>query len=428
MEIFRELSLLWSLFHILVLFMLLYRSRYSKRKTVLLTVLTMGPLIILNMSGVAIYGALFMGKVFIVTCTLPSLLIFWFISEDKKGRFFLTFCLADTVALWIIAVTNVADYYLGGGQCILMLIGRLILFPLIEWAAVCYLRKPYLELQESVTKGWGIFAGMTALYYVLLAVFANYPIIITQRPQEVPAFLLILVLMPMTYAVIFTSLYRQLMLYRKQQSECILQEQKNALEAQLENQQQIRRMKHDMKGHTVTLLGLLAAGKLQEAQEYLNDVSTEMDSLMGQFCSNPYVNAIFVQYSQKFEEIQADFRQEIWIGDEELPYMDLCRILSNGLENAYDELKELDMGEREISVKMKYSHDYLVIRIKNRCRRDLYVEKGTLPPSSKGGSEHGFGLRTVKESAERLGGDMLCYTDNHNFVLDVMVRVKNLPK
>ncbi len=426
MVILRDVSVIWSLFHILVLFIMLYRSRYSRRKTIFLTVLTMLPLIILNVAGLIIYGVGFMGKVFILTCTFPSLLVFWFISEDKKGRFFFTFCLADTLAYWIILVTNLLDFYFGGGQYILMFVGRLAMFPLVEWAAVRYLRKPYLELQESVTRGWGIFAGMTALYYILLAAFANFPVIITQRPQELPALLLVLVLMPMTYAVIFSSLYRQLLLYRRQQSELILQEQKHALEIQLENQQQIRRMKHDMKGHTVTLSGLLAAGKTQEAQEYLNDVNMEMDSLMGQFCANPYVNAIFVQYSQKFQEIQADFRQDILIGDEELPYMDLCRILSNGMENAYDELKELDRGEREISVKMKYSHDYLVIRIKNRCRKGLHVEKGTLPPSSKGGSEHGFGLAIVKESAEHLGGDMLCYTEDLHFVLDVMVRVKSM--
>ena len=103
MEILRELSVLWSLFHILILFMMLYRSRYSKRKTFLLTGFTMIPLIILNLAGVAVYGTGVMGKIFILTCTLPSLLVFWFISEDKKARFFFTFCLADTVALWAIA-------------------------------------------------------------------------------------------------------------------------------------------------------------------------------------------------------------------------------------------------------------------------------------------------------------------------------------
>ena len=212
MTMFRDLSVLWSLFHILILFMTLYRSRYSQKKTFLLTGIVMGMLIFLNMGGLALYGTEVMGKVYILTCTIPSLLFFWFISKDRNGRFFFTFCTADTVALWIITVTNIADFYFGGERYILMLAGRLVLFPLVEWVAVRYIRKAYIELQESVPNGWGIFACMTAFYYVLLAIMGNFPVIITARPQELPAFLLILVLMPMTYATIFTSLYRQLLL------------------------------------------------------------------------------------------------------------------------------------------------------------------------------------------------------------------------
>ena len=422
MTLLRDLSVLWSLFHILILFMLLYRSRYARKKTFLLTGIFMGPLILLNIAGVALYGVEFMGKVFILTCTLPSLLIFWFISKDKKGRFLFTFCMADTVAYWIIAVTNVLDFYFGGQMYLLMFFGRLVLFPLVEWIAVRRLRKPYLELQESVASGWGVFAGMTALYYLLLAIFANFPVIITARAQELPAFILILILMPMTYAVIFTALYRQLLLYRKQQSERILQEQKNRLEAQLENQQRIRKMKHDMKGHTLTLSGLLAAGKMKEAQEYLKGVEMEMDVLQREFCANPYLNAVFVHFSQKFQELEAGYRMDIQIGEEELPYMELCQILSNGLENACDALKALDRKERDISLQMKYSRDYLVIRIRNRCRDELYVEKGILPATDKDGYDHGFGLVTVQEAAKRCGGEMFCYTENGYFVLDVMVQ------
>lgn len=402
--------------------MLLYRSRYARKKTFFLTGIFMGPLILLNIAGVALYGVEFMGKVFILTCTLPSLLFFWFISKDKKGRFLFTFCMADTVAYWIIAVTNVLDFYFGGQMYLLMFFGRLVLFPLVEWIAVRRLRKPYLELQESVASGWGVFAGMTALYYLLLAIFANFPVIITARAQELPAFILILILMPMTYAVIFTALYRQLLLYRKQQSERILQEQKNRLEAQLENQQRIRKMKHDMKGHTLTLSGLLAAGKMKEAQEYLKGVEMEMDVLQREFCANPYLNAVFVHFSQKFQELEAGYRMDIQIGEEELPYMELCQILSNGLENACDALKALDRKERDISLQMKYSRDYLVIRIRNRCRDELYVEKGILPATDKDGYDHGFGLVTVQEAAKRCGGEMFCYTENGYFVLDVMVQ------
>lgn len=426
MTILRDLSILWSLLHILILFMLLYRSRYPRKKTFLLTGLCMGPLILLNVLGLAIYGAELMGKIFLLTCTLPSLLFFWFMSKDKKGRFFFTFCLADTVALWIIAVTNIADFYLGGQRYILMFVGRIVLFPLAEWIAVHFLRKPYIELQDSVAEGWGIFAGMTALYYILLTIESNFPVVLTKRPKELPGFLLILVLMPMTYATIFTAMYRQLLLHRKQQSERILQEQMNMLEAQLENQQSIRKMKRDMKGCTAVLSELLAAGKTQEAKEHLAGMDKKMDALTGQFCVNPYINATLTYYDRKLRALSAAFRVDIQIGNEPLPNMELCRILSNGLENVCDALETLDRNKREASIHMQYHRDYLLIRIKNRCPDDLYVERGTIVPSSKTERGHGFGLPAIQEEAQRLSGDMACYAENGYFILDVMIKTEDM--
>lgn len=405
--------------------MMLYRSRYSRRKTMILMGISMGLVILVNMTGLVRYGAEVMGKVFVLTCTLPSLFFFWFISRDRNGRFFFTFCMADTVALWVISVTNVADYFWGNGQYVLMFIGRLVLFPLLEWVAVRYIRKPYMELQEAVPEGWGVFAGMTALYYILFIVMGNYPVLITARKQEMPAFLLVLVLMPMTYAVIFMSLYRQLLLHQKQQAERTLQGQKNTLEAQLESQQNIRRMKHDMKGYTVTLSGLLAAGQIMEAQTYLQGVAEKMDTLLGQYCANPYINAVLVHYIGKLEEMGAVCRMDLQIGDEALPHMELCQILSNELENACDALQGLPADRREVSVLMKYNRVYLLMRIKNQCRDDLFVERGTIPPTNKKEHGHGFGLVTVKEAAERLGGDMACYAENGSFVLEVMIPVSS---
>ena len=427
MTIFRDLSILWSLFHILILFMLLYRSRYPRKKTFLLTGICMGPLILLNAAGLMVYGAELMGKVFIMTCTLPSLLFFWLMSRDKKGRFFFTFCLADTVALWITAVTSLMDFYLGGGQYVLMFVGRLALFPLAEWTAVRHLRKPYMELQESVADGWGLFAGMTALYYVLLAISANFPVIVAKNPQELSVFLLILLLMPMTYATIFVAMYRQLQLHRKRESERILQEQKNTLEAQLDSQQTIRKIKHDIKGYTATLSGLLSAGKTKEAMEYLAGVEQKMDVPSGQFCPNPYINATLAHYDRKLEELSAARRIDIQIGEEELPYMELCQILSNGLENACEALLELVKEKREVSVHMRYRREYLLIRIKNRCQDGLFVAWGETVPTSKTEPGHGFGLSAIQEAAGRLDGEMFCYTENGYFILDVMVSRRAFP-
>lgn len=421
MTMLRDLSIYWSMFHILFIFMLLFRPRYARKKTMLATGICMGILILFNGAGLAAFGFDALAQVFMLTCTVPSFILFYVLSADRNFKFIFSFCLADTSCLWLMAVTNLLDYFLGDGQYTLMLVSRLIAFPAMEYLIWRYLRKPYLELQHGVEKGWGIFSGMTMLYYLLLTVTVQYPINIVYRPEDIFQCILVLILMLFNYATIFTSLYRQLMLYRQQQDERILQEQKNMLKAQLENQQRIRRMKHDMKGYSATLLGLLSEGKIKEAVVYLKGVETEMDALEGTFCANPYINAVFVQYSGKLEELGAECTMDIQAGEEELPYMDLCQILSNGLENASDALRKLDRKSRKVSVEMKYHRNHLVIRIKNRCQAGLRVEKGKIPATDKSEPGHGFGLSTIQAAAGRLGGDMMCYTEEGYFVLDVMV-------
>ncbi len=422
-KLLRDLSIYWCLFHVALIFIMLFRSRYSRKKTLILVGAGIGVLMLLNGIGLAVLGDR-MGKLFLLTCSLPSLIYFWLLSKDRNGKFLLTFCLADTSCLWVLAVTNLLDTFLGGGQYVLMFVSRLILFPLLEYLVYRYFRKPYQELQEAVDKGWGIFAGMTMLYYVLVAVVADFPTNIAERPEDAPVCVLILLLMFFTYATMFTALYRQLLLNRKRQRERSLLEQKRSLEQQLESQQQIRRLKHDMKTHTVTLSGLLAAGKMEEAASYIKGMESEMEPILQPFCANVYLNAVFSHYFQKFQELEMELHLDIRMGEEELPYMELCQILSNGLENAWEASAELPAKERDASVQMKYSRDFLIIRMKNKCRRDLSVEKGTVPESSKRDAGHGFGLASIQKAAAALDGDMFVYTNNGNFVLDVMVRVK----
>jgi len=423
-SLLRNLSVYWCMFHVAVIFVMLFRSRFDRKKTLILAAAGIGVLMVLNGIGLAVLGAETMGRVLLLTCSLPSLIYFWLISEDRKGKFLLTFCLADTVCLWILVATNLLDTFLGGGRCVLMLISRLILYPVLEYLMFKYFQKPYLELQQEVDQGWGIFAGMTMLYYVLLAIMAGYPTNISQRPADAPVCILILLLMFFTYATMFLSLYRQFLLHKKLQSERNLSAQKHALELKLEGQEQLRKLKHDMKGHTVTLSGLLAAGKTEEAVKYLKGMELEMEPVFRPICPNIYINAVLSHYAQKFEELGAGLRLDIQVGEEELPYMELCQILSNGLENAGEAVCRLPLKEREASVQMKYNRDYLVIRIKNRCQSGMSVEKGTIPKSIKEEKGHGFGLLTIKEAAVRLNGEMCCYTENGNFVLDVLVRVR----
>lgn len=53
------------------------------------------------------------------------------------------------------------------------------------------------------------------------------------------------------------------------------------------------------------------------------------------------------------------------------------------------------------------------------------MERGTIPSTDKQERGHGFGLITIKEAAEKLGGNMVCYAEHGSFVMEVMIPCKS---
>ena len=87
MENLRDFSVIWSLVHILLIFMLLSRSRYSLRVTVSLTLCFMGCLILANAFLLKAIKIDSMGRIFVLTCTVPTLLFYYWISYDRGWKF-----------------------------------------------------------------------------------------------------------------------------------------------------------------------------------------------------------------------------------------------------------------------------------------------------------------------------------------------------
>ena len=107
MTVLRDISLMWSFIHTLVMFMFLFDSRYPKKKTAVLTLSTMIPLIIFNFILYIIYGVDIYTKLMLITLSLPSFVFFSILAKHRDGRFVFTFCMVDKVVLEIIYITNI---------------------------------------------------------------------------------------------------------------------------------------------------------------------------------------------------------------------------------------------------------------------------------------------------------------------------------
>ncbi len=418
MTALRDISQLWSLAHVLIVFLLLFESRRSWRTT--LAVCISGVLV---MSAVtfAAAAALEQSPIALIffTCSLPSMALFFWLSKYRNGRFFFLFCLSDTMCIWLIQATNLLDRLAGGGYVVLFF-SRLILFPLAEWFIWKRLRRPYQELQRKLDRGWWLFSLIGLMYYMLL--------ILVSVPVDVPLpdlkgllqLVLVLALMPLTYLSILHSLWRQMRTY---ENDRMMELQRQDYDALRQKMEVGRIYRHDMRHHLAAVEGLLRQRDQEGALQYVRSLSGGLEELAEPArCANPAVNAVLAAYIVQASDEGCTVETNLRV-PEELPFeeTDLCVILANALENAVHACQELPEGERRIALRMELTENRrLLISVENPCPRQVDFGADGLPAGPRQ-EDHGLGLQSVKRTAEKYGGVFRCQWEKGRFLLQTVL-------
>ncbi len=195
--------------------------------------------------------------------------------------------------------------------------------------------------------------------------------------------------------------------------------QKQFYEAKWNSEEELRSLRHDMKGHFSTLLALLSDGKTPEAERYLEGLMERTPVLRTEiFCEDPYINAVLNTFASRFRDRQITYVFRIGVSEKELPHMELCLILNNALENALEASLLMTEAERSVKVQAAIRKNQLLLRVSNRFQ-GTFNELGGLPITTKSEKGHGYGLTNIRRTAERLGGTAECRAENGSFVLDV---------
>ncbi|MCI8856990.1 MAG: sensor histidine kinase [Clostridiaceae bacterium] len=401
----RELSQVWTLFHCCFMFMLLYESRYSTQKTNLLTSIFMMPLIALNIACVVFLGIEKTGQLLIFTCVLPSLLFFFLMAKKRDTRFLFTFCLVDTVVLEVLFATNLLDTALGFNNYIIMFLSRLFAFPLMEVGLVKYLRQPYQQIQQQMRKGWGVFSFLAAVFYMLLLLEAYHPYIILDRPEYIPHLVLLMILVPVMYITVFKVLWAQMKLFdAAEKNRTLIMQVKMAtdrLAMGSENEKRLQLLRHDMKHNMLLLSDYLHSGRQAEAEKLISSLVADIDkNALQSYCDNRSVNVVLSYHSRIAAENGIQFTASVQLPEKlTVSETDFAVILSNGLENAVNALKECN--DKKIFVKSFIDEDKIYLEIKNPFYNTVTFD-GKIPRSNQ--ENHGFGTKSMAAIVEKYGG------------------------
>jgi len=403
MTLLRDVSQLWSLVHVAVVFLLLFRSKYSPRHTWIAIFAICAALLPLAFTVLAVFGWEHVIEVALLTCSIPSLILFYFLSEYRDGRFFFTFCLSDTTCIWLMQLTTLLDR-LCGGAYVALFISRLLLFPLFEFFLWKKLHCPYLALQANLSSGWWIITAISAGFYLLLMATSIPVDVPIAGYSELAILLLVMALMPITYLAILGSLHRQMLYYETRNRRDLLATRNELAQENLrilqESSAALAKARHDMLGHLNTLQALNREKEYARMEEYLEQITRQTRAIVPMKLTNhPVVNAVLLQYAQRAKAAGTRFECHVDLPDV-LPISDsdLSSFLANLLGNALEAAR----GENGwIEVTMHVRGKYLFIECQNSYSGNLTRDEETGLYGSDRGAGHGWGMKIMEDIARR---------------------------
>ena len=420
MDILKNISVIWSLCHTLIMFLFLFESRYPKKKTMTITLATMLPTILVNFALFILFGFEKYGALMLLTLSLPSCILFYILAKNRDGRFFFTFCMIDTIALEVIYITNILNHYLTPDTHLVMFIGRMAAYPLIEWCLYKKLRPIYLDVQRQIKKGWGVFGIIGISFYLAITLLMTYPTTIVNRPEQLPVLCILFILMPVIYIHIITTLRYQQNIYRMSEQETILNTQVAILTSRMEefaaSDNRFRVERHNFRHKLITIAGMIQQKQYDDCLKLLTEYeeSIEKTKVM-RYCQHPILDAMLFSYITKAES--KDIRLELGLSfPDKIPVdeSELATAIANALENAINACEKLEPKRRFIEIKAIQKPRFM-LRIVNTYRGDIQFDEDNIPINHA--KDHGLGTRYIAAFCDKNGGYYQFHADGEKFTV-----------
>ena len=258
-----------------------------------------------------------------------------------------------------------------------------------------------------------------------------------QLYERHPAFLAVVPLLALLFYTggYLTILFQQEMaaLREEQAAAFVERQQVQAIRARIQEAEQfysqIRRIRHETRGHLNNIKGMLHSGEYACAEDYI----FRMDESMGGFeltlrTGNPVTDVIVNDKRQQCEDQGIPFQTDFHYPDSgSFDAFDVGIVLQNLLQNALEACEKISEGERFISLAGRRKGRFLLIEVKNSFAGDLVFGADGLPVTDKKTdvSMHGIGLSSVRRIAEKYMGEMEVCPESQIFRVTVMVQEKS---
>lgn len=202
------------------------------------------------------------------------------------------------------------------------------------------------------------------------------------------------------------------------QEEDYIQCQLSYLEQYKNENQDIRALRHDLRGHLQMLQSLQERNEKKKMQLYLDSLQAKTDMIKDlEFTGNQAADIVINNQKLRAEQMGIPFICEgafVWL--DSLNPMEACSLLSNLLDNAYD--ASINEEKPDISIKGGEQEHFWTLAVSNHAQKECKIDNNGMASTKKG--HHGMGLSIVKQIVEKYGGICSFSWENQRFYCKIL--------
>ena len=187
----------------------------------------------------------------------------------------------------------------------------------------------------------------------------------------------------------------------------------------------ICKLRHDSKALYQVLSDLLSEGEIKKAEEYLKKMTDSADNrIIFVNTENAFVNSIInakLTIAKSFGIKATCVTVSSFAGIDDV---DLCRLLSNMLDNAITATSEIDKSDKNISVSISEDVGMYTFLICNTVEGSVLAENPELLSTKKNNEISGLGTKIIHDISEKYNGRCDFYEKGGMFCCSVILNSK----
>ena len=200
-----------------------------------------------------------------------------------------------------------------------------------------------------------------------------------------------------------------------------LQLQLDALQGVKENEEQVKKMRHDINSHLAVIKSLCEEKNYEEVRKYTEQLNHDAIFSSGKILTGSHVCDLSVNSKMKIcEEHNITFTFEGSLTKiKNVTDPDICGLLSNAYNNAIEAC--LPQKDAYIHTKVNTSRNYTVIQITNPIEKKVSIRGNRIPTTKGDKKSHGYGIEIMQQIAKKYNGSCSLHSTDTEFEVKIVL-------